>query len=166
MANPNEPGNDNPLDVARIRQLARIMRDHELSELSFQQGEIRLRLRRGAVGGPVVASPAFAVAGLTTPSSAPVMAEQAAAPAHAPAAATASTTINSPIVGTFYTAPSPDVAPFVTVGSTVSAETIVCIIEAMKVFNEIPAGLSGTIKEVLVENGAPVEYGQPLFRVE
>ena len=76
------------------------------------------------------------------------------------------TFIKSPTVGTFYVASSPDAPPFVKVGATVQPETVVCMVEAMKVFNEIPAGLSGTILEVLVENAAPVEFGQPLFRVK
>ena len=74
--------------------------------------------------------------------------------------------IKSPMVGTFYSAPEPDAAPFVKVGDHVGPETVVCIVEAMKVFNQIPAEVSGRIVSVLAENGAPVEFGQPLFRVD
>ncbi|MCA9091818.1 MAG: acetyl-CoA carboxylase biotin carboxyl carrier protein, partial [Planctomycetaceae bacterium] len=87
-------------------------------------------------------------------------------PAEAPAAADDSLQIRSPTVGTFYISPTPEDPPFVTVGSTVKADTIVCIVEAMKVFNQIPAEVSGTVVEVLVANGDPVEFNQPLFRVK
>jgi acetyl-CoA carboxylase biotin carboxyl carrier protein len=168
MANPTGSGEENPFDMARIRQLVRLMRDNELSEIDLRWEGSRLRLRRGPEGvvvpqwtsAPAIgAAPQPAPAGTSQSSSGDGGAPAKVADSHL-------TTINSPIVGTFYAASGPDVGPFVTVGSRVSPDTTVCIIEAMKVFNEIPASLSGTVREILVENGAPVEYGQPLFRVE
>lgn len=161
MAEQNE---SNPFDLARIKQLVRLMRENDLSEIDIRVEASRLRLRRGAENAVYTS-----VTPAPIPMQAPVAAESkpAEAAASKPAADTSSLlTITSPIVGTFYRSPSPEADSFVSVGSKVSDDTIVCIIEAMKVFNEIPAKVSGTIREVLLENGAPVEYGQPLFRVE
>ncbi|MFO0949449.1 MAG: acetyl-CoA carboxylase biotin carboxyl carrier protein [Planctomycetota bacterium] len=156
--------NSNPFDLARIRQLVRMMRENDLAEIDLRQDNSRLRLRRGpenTVYTSVGPMPTLPPAASAAPTAAP------AAPAEAkPAEAKSLPTINSPIVGTFYRAASPEAENFVSPGSKVSADTVVCIIEAMKVFNEIPAGVSGTIREVLVENGAAVEYGQPLYRYE
>lgn len=146
-------------DVKKIRRLVQLMKDHELSEIDLEQGEQRIRLRRGGDGPVMVAQPMAAVP-------APAL---AAAPAGASEAAPIDANIaviESPMVGTFYTASSPDSADFVKVGDHVGPDSTVCIVEAMKVFNEIPAGLSGKIVSVLVENGDPVEYGQPLYRID
>jgi acetyl-CoA carboxylase biotin carboxyl carrier protein len=146
-------------DVRRVRRLVALMNEHDLSEIDLRQGNQRVRLRRGAD------QPVFAA----TPSYAPAPAQAPATPAAsspAPAAAPAGKTINSPMVGTFYLSSSPDAAAFVKIGDQVGPDTTICIIEAMKVFNEIPAETSGKITAVLVENGAPVEFGQPLFRIE
>lgn len=161
MDNQGEGSESSWFDLSRIKQLVRLMRDNDLSEIDMQQENSRLRLRRGTT--QVVAA---APAPIPVAAAAPVpTAEQA--PAAKPAAAPSSLTeIKCPIVGTFYSASSPDVEAFVKVGSRVNADSVVCIVEAMKVFNEIQAGCSGTIREILVENGAPVEYGQVLFRVE
>lgn len=159
MADAPESPDSNPFDLAKIRQLVRLMRDNGLSEIDLRWGDTKIRLRRNGSSGS--SDPTVAVA--VVPAAAPAAPVE---PTVKPAAADTRVTINSPIVGTFYTAPSPDADPFVAVGGKVNPNTVVCIIEAMKVFNEIPAGVSGTIVEVLVENGAPVEYGQPLFRVE
>jgi acetyl-CoA carboxylase biotin carboxyl carrier protein len=150
----------NPFDIAKIRQLVRLMRDNELSEIDLRWANSRVRIRRGPDGSAFVTVP--------QPGPAPQASRSNEAPADAPTKADSkpSQTINSPVVGTFYASPSPDAEPFVSVGSRVSADTIVCIVEAMKVFNEIPAGVNGVVREVLVENGAAVEYGQPLFRYE
>jgi acetyl-CoA carboxylase biotin carboxyl carrier protein len=145
--------------MARIRQLVRMMRDNDLSEIDLQLNRSRIRLRRGLLE----------VASAPRPSPTPPAGSHEA-PATVEAATRPDSSkwveIKSPIVGTFYAASGPDVEPFVRVGSTVAADTIVCIVEAMKVFNEIPAGVGGVVREILVENGAPVDYGQPLFRVE
>jgi acetyl-CoA carboxylase biotin carboxyl carrier protein len=138
-----------------------LMNEHDLSEIDLRQGNQRVRLRRGADQPVFAATPAYAPA---PPASAGPSAP-ATAPA-APVAAPAGKTINSPMVGTFYLSSSPDAAPFVKIGDQVGPDTTICIIEAMKVFNEIPAETSGKITAVLVDNGAPIEFGQPLFRIE
>lgn len=150
-------------DVRKIRRLVELMKEHELSEIDLQQGEVRIQLRRpGASVAPV------AVAAPVAPAPVAVAAPAAAAPAAAaPAAAdTNFAVIKSPMVGTFYTAPDPDSPAYVKVGDHVGQDTTVCIVEAMKVFNQIPAEISGRIVSVLVENGSPVEFGQPLFKVD
>jgi acetyl-CoA carboxylase biotin carboxyl carrier protein len=160
-------GTTEPLDVRKIHYLARVMKRYDLSSLDLADGRVRIRLRRG---GPEVAAlapaslpqPAVPAAytSLPGPSSPPGGAAAPAAPPPEKAVV-----IESPMVGTYYTSRAPDSPPLVTVGSVVHPGTIVCIIEAMKVFTDIPAGVVGTIVEVLAKNGQAVEYGQPLFRV-
>lgn len=155
--------NDSKLpDLSYIRELAGIFQDHELDELEIETGETRMLLRRGdmpvvtPVAAPVAAAPVAA---------APVAAVAApAAPAAAPAQLPGDY-ITSPFVGTFYAAPRPDAPPFVEVGAKVQPGATVCIVEAMKLFNEIETDFACTIEEVLVEAGQPVEYGAKLFRV-
>ncbi len=164
-----EPEDDSPkgrpFDVQTIRHLVGLMSRHDLSEIDLREGELRIRLRRGTPG-KVVAQ----VAPSAPPSAAaPVPAPAAtAAPPAAPSAKPDKNYvfIKSPTPGTFYASSSPDAEPFVKVGARVSPTTVVCIIEAMKIFNEIPADCSGAIAEVLVENGSAVEYDQPLFKVD
>ncbi|MGL4513107.1 MAG: acetyl-CoA carboxylase biotin carboxyl carrier protein [Lacipirellulaceae bacterium] len=152
-------------DVGRVRSLVELMNEHDLAEIDLRQGPQRIRLRRG-VDAPVFAAPAMAA----LPSPAPITALGPATPtgpsAAAPAASPAGPVIKSPMVGTYYASASPDAAPFVKIGDQVGPDTTVCIIEAMKVFNEIPAECSGRVAAVLVTTGAAVEYGQPLFRLE
>ena len=146
-------------DVKKVRRLIELMKEHDLSELDLKQADNRVRIRRG---GEVVAYSAPAVA-----MPRPAAAEPAAASAPAASAADARMlVIKSPMVGTFYKASGPDSAPFVKVGDRIGPEKTVCIVEAMKVFNEIPAGVSGQVVAILVENGAPVEFGQPLIKVD
>ena len=142
-----------------LRAIAQIMAQHELSEVSIEQRGCKVRLRRGPrVAVPVATAPLAAASAPT--------AATTGAPAPAAAAADASLVeITSPMVGTFYRAPSPESDPFVEVGDRVEEDTVVCIIEAMKVMNEITAEVSGTVEEVLVANGEAVEFGQPLFRI-
>ena len=159
-------GGSNPgdvFDVRKVRRLVELMNDHDLAEIDLRQGEQRMRLRRGGDAPVVTALPAAPAA---APAPAPASAPPAAQPAAAAAPVDDSKLIKSPMVGTFYTAAKPEDAPFVSVGDQVGADTTVCIIEAMKVFNEVPAEISGKIAEVMVENGAPIEFGQPLFRIE
>ncbi len=151
-------------DVRRIRRLVELMNEFDLAEIDLRQENHRIRLRRGAELPPLEAAPAPAAAPRTAAPAAP-----AAAPKPEPVAAADDkniVAIKSPMVGTFYRSPSPDAGPFVKVGDHVGPETTVCVIEAMKVFNELPAECSGQIVAVLVENGEPVEFGQPLFRVD
>jgi acetyl-CoA carboxylase biotin carboxyl carrier protein len=147
-------------DVKKVRQLIELMKEHDLSELDLRQADHRVKIRRGgevvAYTGPVQAAPAPVAASPAAPVA-------AAAPA---AADSRMLVIKSPMVGTFYKASGPDSPAFVKVGDRIGPEKTVCIIEAMKVFNEIPAGVSGQVVAILVENGAPVEFGQPLIKVE
>ena len=162
MATSPSNSGDN-LDPRKIRRLAELMNECDLGEIDLRDGSLRIRLRKRGEQPARVAPAASAPVAAST---APVAAEtRAAAPSAAPADDPL-TTIKSIMVGTFFTAPNPDSAPFVKVGDRVGVDTTVCIIEAMKVFNEIQAGVSGKIAAVLVKNGEPVEYGQPLFKVD
>ncbi len=159
------------IDLKTLKQLVKLMADQDLTELdlSDEKGE-KVHLRRRSDTPEVQYVTAPAAAHVPPPAAAPpAPAHSAATPptAETPAAAPShGATIDSPMVGSFYSASSPDADAFVTVGSKVKPDTVVCIIEAMKVFNEIKADASGTIKKVLVENGQAVEFGQPLFEIE
>ncbi|MCC6295244.1 MAG: acetyl-CoA carboxylase biotin carboxyl carrier protein [Pseudomonadales bacterium] len=157
------------VDPKKIRSLVEIMTEHDLCELSYKGGEEEIVLKRaGARGGPEGSFPSMVYSQQMPQHS---YAPQPAAPAAAPAAPAVDAdaglvAIKSPMVGTFYSTPNPDSPPFVTEGSRVSPNSVVCIVEAMKVFNEIKAEVSGTVKKVLVKNEDPVEFGQPLFMVK
>jgi acetyl-CoA carboxylase biotin carboxyl carrier protein len=151
-----EQSEGGPFDLDKLKELIELMETHGLTEVSLQQGEQRWKLRRG-YDGPVPMAPASYA--LPAAPAAPATGGAASAEPDDTIA------ITSPTVGTFYTAPSPEDPPFVTVGARVNPDTIVCVVEAMKVFNQIPAEVSGTIAKVLVNNGDSVEFGQPLFRV-
>ena len=159
------------VDPDKIRQLVEIMTEHDLSEFSWRSGEEEIVLRRPEPGAPMTFQPApmhYAPPAQLPPQSAPVAAPAAAVPAE-PAAVDEDAglvPIKSPMVGTLYIGPDPESPPFVTEGSRVAPTSVVCIVEAMKVFNEIKAEVSGTIKRVLVKNEDPVEFGQPLFMVK
>ena len=144
------------MDMDRIKSVIDLMREHELSEFSIEDQDFKLSLKRGSPG---MALPLMG-AGLA-PAAPP---SPAAAPP--PPAEEELTPIASPLVGTFYRASSPDADPFVSVGTRVNKDTVVCIIEAMKVMNEIKAETSGVIKKILVENATAVQFGQPRFLVE
>ena len=150
------------MTIKEIEALGRMMKEYDLSELKVELKDCNVSLRRGdkTVAAPVVVAPAPVAAAPAAP-----VAAAPAAPA-APAAAAPAKTIDSPLVGTFYRAASPDADAFVNVGDRVTADTVIAIIEAMKVMNEIKAEKSGVIKEILVDNGQPVEFGQPLFVIE
>ncbi len=141
------------LDLEAIRLLTELMKEQGLAEVELAQGDDYIHVRR---------------AGVDAASGIPMMAAPVAPPAAVEEKAPAKPvkTINSPMVGTFYLSSSPEAKPFVAVGDTVGPETTICIIEAMKVFNRIPAETSGKIVEVLIANGAAVEFGQPLFAIE
>jgi acetyl-CoA carboxylase biotin carboxyl carrier protein len=153
------------IDLEQLRALMRSMTEHDVHELELEQGEERVVLRRGGV----YTSPGLVAA----PVAAPVAVHAAPAAASADAAATPATSadgpdvafVTCPFVGTFYRQPSPDAEPFVSPGDDVKAGKTLCIVEAMKLMNEIEAEFACTILDVLVENGKPVEYGDKLFRV-
>ena len=160
--------NQDIFDVRKIRRLVELMKEHDLNEIDLSQEDMRIRLRRGIAGeggGPTAAYPqvAMQMPQMAAPPAAP---QPAAAQSGAAAADDEYAIITSPMVGTFYSASDPDAAPFVKVGDHVGSETTVCIVEAMKVFNEIPAEMSGKIVAVLGKSGEPVEFGQPLFKVD
>jgi len=152
------------LDLNKIKQVVDLMKKSDLSEFEIQDQEFKLRIKRDLPGRAVAPAPAAAPAPVAA---APAPVAAAPAPvAAAPAADPNVKVITSPMVGTFYATPSPDSPNFVAVGSPVKADSVVCIIEAMKVMNEIQSELSGTIVECLVASGTSVEFGQPLFRVK
>ena len=144
-------------DMRKVRKLIALMKEHDLTEIDLKQADSAVRIKRG---GEVVSYSA-PVAHPATP--APAAAATSASPS---AEDTRMVVVKSPMVGTFYQASSPESPPFVKVGDRIGPEKTVCIVEAMKVFNEIPAGVSGQVVAVLVENGAPVEFGQPLIKVD
>lgn len=150
-----------PFDLDRLQQLVEMMEKHGLSEVNLRRGDEQWRLRRGARevvhATPPPMSYPMPIAQLA--------AHAAPASAAAPAEPSGLIDIKSPTVGTFYASPTPGEPAFVTVGSVVTPETIVCLLEAMKVFNQIPAEVSGTITAILVKSGDAIEFGQPLFRV-
>lgn len=144
------------------------MKKSDLSEFEIQDQEFKLRIKRDVGGRAAVAPVAAPVAAPAPAAPAPVAAPVAAAPAPAaPAAADPNVkVITSPMVGTFYATPSPDSPNFVAIGSTVKADTVVCIIEAMKVMNEVKAEVAGTVTEICADNGKPVQFGQVMFRLK
>jgi acetyl-CoA carboxylase biotin carboxyl carrier protein len=160
------------LDLKEIKQIIDLMKRSDLTEFAVEEEGFKLRIRRGSMGSPPLVagvSPvsSFAPVPEAAPVSAPV-ATKSFSPAAAPAAVVEEpgiAYIKSPMVGTFYRAPSPESPSFVDVNAKVQENSPVCIIEAMKIMNEIQAEVKGTILEVLVENGQPVEFGQRLFKV-
>lgn len=154
------------MKIEEIKTIVKLMAENDLTEFKVEADSYNLCIKRGASAVISAAPVAYAaphpvpVAAPAAPSAAPV----AAAPQ--PPAADKLITIDAPLVGTFYRSPSPDAAPFAKVGSRVEPDTVIGIIEAMKVMNEIKAEKSGVIKDILVENGQPVEYGQPLIVIE
>ncbi|MEC7356248.1 MAG: acetyl-CoA carboxylase biotin carboxyl carrier protein [Planctomycetota bacterium] len=159
--------NNEVFDVERIRQLVEMMKEHDLNEVSLKHGDRRIRLRRKDEPAPVVVSaPAPGV--MPAVAAAPVPAAAPAAPAPAAEAVDGDniSVVTSPMVGTFYSKPNPNAETYVKVGDHVEADTIVCVVEAMKMFNEIPAGISGKVVAVLVKNEEAVDVNKPLFKVD
>jgi acetyl-CoA carboxylase biotin carboxyl carrier protein len=159
------PKPPSPFDVRTIKELVALMSRHDLSEIDLSDGALRIRLRRGARAGAAAPPPVAAVPADAGPPP-PVLTVPAPKPAEEARPTRNLVEIKSPTPGTFYAASGPDAEPFVRVGSRVTPTTVVCLIEAMKIFNEINAECSGVIAEILVENQQAVEYGQVLFRVD
>lgn len=169
-AEPSEPTAQN---LAEIKALIELVAEKQITEFELERGDFRLRIQRGStaearpqtVSLPPVHAPAVAPAPAVIEAPPP-----AAAPAPVAAPATAPEEnlhiITSPIVGTFYRSPSPTADPFVKIGDNIEKGSTICIIEAMKLMNEITSEVSGTVARILVENGQPVEYGQPLFGIK
>jgi acetyl-CoA carboxylase biotin carboxyl carrier protein len=149
-----------PIDPELVREMAQLINETDLTEIEVQKGDLRIRVARtitATVMAPVAPAPAFAPA----PAAAP-----AAAPVDAKAAAAHPGTVNSPMVGTAYRRPSPEAKPFIEVGQEVKAGERVLLVEAMKTFNDIVAPRAGKVVAILVEDGQPVEYGEPLLVIE
>jgi acetyl-CoA carboxylase biotin carboxyl carrier protein len=149
------------MDLRKLKKLIDLVQESGIGEIEITEGEEKVRISRQLAAQPMM---------MATPQMQPMaMPGAPAAPAAAPAAAPPEPkghALKSPMVGTFYRAPSPGAPPFVEIGQSVSKGQTLCIIEAMKLLNEIESDVSGTVKAILVENGQPVEYGQPLFLIE
>ncbi|EEP68649.1 acetyl-CoA carboxylase biotin carboxyl carrier protein [Kingella oralis] len=153
------------MDLRKLKKLIDLVEESGIAEIEVTEGEEKVRITR-SVAAPAMQT-VYATAAPVQAAPAPVAAPaQPAAPAPAPAARDLSNAQKSPMVGTFYRAASPSTPAFVEVGQTVKAGDTLCIIEAMKLMNEIEAEKSGVVKEILVENGQPVEFGEPLFIIE
>ena len=157
MADDKNPESE-VFDIDRLRNLVELMQEHDLSEIDLRNEAKRIKVRRGA-------EPTYAMPAVAAPVAAPAAVGGAPTAAAAPAEDDNTTAITSPMVGTFYTKPKPDSPNYVKVGDHVDADTVVCLVEAMKMFNEIPAGVSGKVVACLVENEEAVEVNKPLFKV-
>jgi acetyl-CoA carboxylase biotin carboxyl carrier protein len=161
----SNPGGD--VDLKDIKAIIDLMKKNSLSEFELEKQDFKIKLKRGGSG--VIAAPMDEGSGVTYALPAPVqLASTAVSPVPAASAQSASPgglEIKSPMIGTFYRAPSPESDEYVQVGSEVNVDTVVCLIEAMKVMNEIKAEVKGVVTEILVDNAKPVEFGQPLFKI-
>jgi acetyl-CoA carboxylase biotin carboxyl carrier protein len=161
------------MNIDDIRALARVLQENNLAELEIEERGLKIRLRGPhpveiqtvANVLPPAGAPAHALPASATPHSAQVE-SHAREVAAAPEVPAHWKTIASPMVGTFYRAPAPDADSYVQVGDTVKSDTVLCIVEAMKLMNEIKAEMSGVVRKILVENAQPVEFGQPMFLIE
>jgi len=149
------------MDIRKVKKLIELLQESDVAEIEIHEGEESVRISRTGnsaptiyAAGPLMAAPAAAAGAPAAPPAAP------------PAEELKGHTVNSPMVGTFYRAPSPSAKSFVEVGQTVAVGDVLCIIEAMKILNQIESDRAGVVKGVLVENGEPVEYNQPLFLID
>jgi acetyl-CoA carboxylase biotin carboxyl carrier protein len=152
------------MDLKDIKAIIDLMRKNAISEFEMERQDFKIKLKRGASGGIAPVDEPNAVP-YALPPAAPAPGLPAAAPAPAAAASPSLLEIKSPMIGTFYRAPSPESPNYVEIGAEVMPETVVCLIEAMKVMNEIKAEAKGVVTHILVENAKPVEFGQPMFRI-
>ncbi|MAK59371.1 MAG: acetyl-CoA carboxylase, biotin carboxyl carrier protein [Ponticaulis sp.] len=154
------------VDPALVRELAAILREADLGEIEVEQGELKIRVSKPAAPAPAAISYAAPPAPAPAAASAPAPAAAPAAESAPSALAADEHIVTSPMIGTFYSSPSPDADPFVEKGTDVTNSSVICIIEAMKVMNEIKSDVSGKIIEILVQDAEAVEFGQPLFKVK
>lgn len=153
------------MELKDIKKVVQMMKENDLTEFLLEDDSCTLQMKRGTDGASqVVAAAPQMIAAPAAPVAVPVAAAPVAAAA--PAVDDGLVEITSPMVGTFYASPSPDSDAFVQVGAEVTVDSVVCIVEAMKVMNEIKADVKGTVKKVLVDNATPVQFGQPLFLVD
>ncbi len=153
------------MDLKDIKAIIDLMKKNSISEFELERQDFKIRLKRGLNGGPVPVQYEDASGAVVAPPSVGVLSNVAPAALPAPPGTAGELEIKSPMIGTFYRAPSPESAPYIEIGSDVGPETVVCIIEAMKVMNEIKAEVKGVVTQILVENAKPVEFGQPLFKI-
>lgn len=151
------------MDIRKIKKLIDLIQESDVAEIEIQEGEESVRISRTSNTAPVMMA---APAAVPAPVAAPAAVAPTAAPEETPAAANTANAVKSPMVGTFYRSSSPESASFIEVGQSVVAGDVICIIEAMKMFNQIEADRSGTVKAILVENGHPVEFDEPLVIIE
>ncbi|HTG45187.1 MAG TPA: acetyl-CoA carboxylase biotin carboxyl carrier protein [Verrucomicrobiae bacterium] len=152
------------MDLKDIKAIIDLMKKNSLSEFELERADFKIKLKRGASGMVEENHASGYQQTLALPQALPPNAAAQVAVAAGPAAS-AEADISSPMIGTFYRAPSPESANYVDIGSEVNADTVVCLIEAMKVMNEIKAETKGVITQILVENAKPVEFGQPMFKI-
>lgn len=153
------------MDLKDIKAIIDLMKKNSITEFELEEKDSKLRLKRGLGSGVVVSQPTEEAVMVSAPAPIIPMAAIPVATSPSPIANSGEIEIKSPMIGTFYRSPSPESGPYVDSGSEVGPESVVCIIEAMKVMNEIKSEVKGVITQVLVENGKPVEFGQPLFKV-
>jgi len=163
------------MDLDQLRHILDLVREHELSEFEIEQNGLRLKIRKNAAGTPIMTLPAAPAVPIVLPAAASPAAMPASGPAPAGAPASAAdaasdpdmelAVVKSPIVGTFYRSSEPGAASFVDIGSTVKKGQVLCIIEAMKLMNEIDSEYDGEVVNIYVENGQPVQYGERLFAI-
>jgi len=146
------------MELDGIKRIIELMNENGLNEFELEENGVRIMIKKGQTGQVIHAVQAVAPVAASKPAE--------AAPAAPAAEQTNCVEIKAPFVGTFYRAPSPEAEPYVTEGQEVTPETVLCIVEAMKVMNEIKAEIRGVVREILVENAHPVQYGQPLFKIE
>lgn len=155
------------MDIRKIKKLIDLIQESDVAEIEISEGEESVRISRNSTAAPTYAAPAApAQVAMPAPAAAPVAEPAAEAPAASESKINEANAVRSPMVGTFYRSSSPEAAAFVEVGQTVAAGDVICIIEAMKMFNQIEADRSGTVTAILVENGHPVEYDEPLIVIE
>jgi acetyl-CoA carboxylase biotin carboxyl carrier protein len=153
------------VELKDIKAIIDLMKKNSITEFELEEKDSKLRLKRGLSGGVPAAQNEDSCPMMQLPATMPMLQAVAPVPVAAPVVNTGEVDLKSPMIGTFYRSPSPESASYVEIGTEVGSETVVCIIEAMKVMNEIKAEVKGVITQTLVENGKPVEFGQPLFKV-
>ena len=156
------------MDIRKVKKLIELLDESGIAEIEITEGEESVRISRYPAGAPVAAAPVAAPVAAPAPAPAPSAPAAAGAPAEAPAEAKEEDgfEVTAPMVGTFYAASSPGAAPYVQVGDRVNEGDTLCIIEAMKMMNQIEADVSGVVKSIRIQNGEPVEYGQVLFVID
>lgn len=150
------------MNIKEIKEMLQLMQEHQLTEVEIEKDGLKLKLKKGP-SGKIITEEVHAPAAIPVPR---IVEAAPAASSPKPQDATNVFTVKSPMVGTFYSAPSPDQSPYASIGKKVKEGDVLCIVEAMKLMNEIKSDVSGTIIEILVKNGQPVEFDQPLFKIQ